>query len=255
MENNKEKEYYTIDLILVMKSIWKKMWLIILVGILTAAVGFSIASYVIPPTYASSATFYVNNSSVSLGDSGIKISASDITAAQNLVKTYGEILKSRTILEKVIEETGLPYTPEKLAKMIVAKPSNNTEIMKVTVTTLDPEESAKIANCIADILPGRIAEITKGGTMGVVDYAVPNLQKVAPNITQYTALGMLAGMLIVIISVVISAMTDDTIHDEEYVLQNYDCPILAKIPNLFSSGGKKYGGYYRKRSSGKKANN
>jgi hypothetical protein len=38
---------------------------------------------------------------------------------------------------------------------------------------------------------------------------------------------------------------DDTIHDEDYVLQNYDCPILAKVPNLLNSGSKHYGYYYQ----------
>ena len=44
------------------------------------------------------------------------------------------------------------------------------------------------------------------------------------------------------------AIMDDTIHDEDYILQNYDCPILAKVPNLLSSSGKNYKyrhyGYY-----------
>jgi hypothetical protein len=49
---------------------------------------------------------------------------------------------------------------------------------------------------------------------------------------------------VVVLAVV--AFMDNTIHDEEYILQTYDYPILAKIPNLLESGNKRYGYYYAK---------
>ena len=50
--------------------------------------------------------------------------------------------------------------------------------------------------------------------------------------------------------VVILALLDDTIHDEEYVLNTYDYPILAKIPDLTATGNKKYA-YYRQNNNSK----
>ena len=69
----------------------------------------------------------------------------------------------------------------------------------------------------------------------------------------FEALFSAVGVLIAVISLVIVAMRDDTIHDEDYVLQNYDYPILAKVPNLLNAGGKHYGYYYQdhSRSRGK----
>jgi capsular polysaccharide biosynthesis protein len=129
--------------------------------------------------------------------------------------------------------------------MIKAAPSNETEIMKVTVTTTDPYEAAKIANGIAEVLPVRVSEIIDGTSMEVVDSAIPNLSKVAPSITKYTALGLILGVLLAAAILAILAIMDDTIHDEDYILQNYDCPILAKVPNLLNSGTKHYGYYYQ----------
>ena len=80
--------------------------------------------------------------------------------------------------------------------------------------------------------------------MEVVDSAIPNTEKIAPSRTKYTIIGFVIGVLFAIVAVVVAAMMDDTIHDEEYVLQNYEYPILAKIPDLVNSGGKKYG-YYK----------
>ena len=246
MENRtREREFYTVDLLHIMKTLLQRAWIIILAGIIAAVAGFCVAKFVIQPTYSSSIMLYVNNSSFSLGDTSFSISTSQITAAQNLVKTYSEILKNRTTLERVIDKTGVSYTYKELNGKIKAEPANETEIMKITVTTTDPYESAKIANGIAEILPVRVSEVIDGASMEVVDSAVPELVKVAPSITLYTAMGLLLGVLISVSVVTVFAILDDTIHDEDYILQNYDWPILAKVPNLLNSGNKRYGYYYR----------
>ena len=244
------KDYYTIDLLHILKALWQKAWLIGISGLLAAVIGFCIAAFLIVPKYSSAIMLYVNNSSFSLGNTSFSISSSEITAAQSLVKTYGEILNNRTTLERVIEKAEVDYTYSELSKMIMAAPSNDTEIMKVTVTTEDPNEAAKIANCIAEVLPVRISEIIDGASMEVVDSAVPNNQKISPSITKYTAVGLVLGLLVAIIGVVIAAMLDNTIHDEEYVLKTYNYPILAKVPNLLDSGSKRYG-YYSQKTQGK----
>ena len=248
---NKTNDSYTIDLAHILKTLAQKAWMIALAGFLAAAIGFSLSAFVITPTYSSSIMLYVNNSSFSLGNTSFSISSSEITAAQDLVKTYGEILNNRTTLERVIDKTGVDYTYRELSEMIVAEPSNDTEIMKVTVTTTDPYEAAQIANCIAEVLPVRVSEIIDGASMEVVDSAIPELEKVAPSITLFTAIGLVLGVLIATIALMIVAVRDDTIHDEDYVLQNYDCPILAKVPNLLNVGGKHYGYYYQDRSRSK----
>lgn len=239
------KDYYTIDLLHIVKTLWNKAWVVALTGIVCAVIAFVTSAFLITPTYSSSIMLYVNNSSFSLGNTSFSISSSEISAAQSLVKTYGEILNNRTTLERIIDKTGVDYTYDELSKMIESAPSNDTEIMKVTVTTEDPYEAAKIANCIAEVLPVRISEIIDGASMEVIDSAVPNLEKVAPNITQFTAVGLLLGVLVAVIVLIVAAMLDGTIHDEEYVLRTYDYPILAKVPDLLNTRSADYSYYYQ----------
>lgn len=249
--DNKTKEYYTIDVMHILKVLRSRAWLIILCGLMAAVMGFSFAAFFITPTYSSSIMLYVNNSSFSLGNTNFSITASEINAAQSLVKTYREILNNRTTLERVIERTGVPYSYKQLSSMIEASSSNGTEIMKVTVTTTNPYESAKIANGIAEVLPVRVSEIIDGASMEVVDSAIPVFDKVAPNITKFTAVGLIGGVLLAAGVIIVFVLLDDTIHDEEYILQNYEYPILAKVPNLLNSGNKRYGYYYQDHSKPK----
>lgn len=237
------KEYYTIDLLHIFSSVWRRIWIVILAGIFTAILGFCYASFFITPVYSSSIMLYVNNSSVSIGSASFSISSSEITAAQSLVKTYIELLKNRTTLEAVIEKSGVDYTHEELNDMITASSVNDTEILRVVVTCDDPYEAAKIANCIAKVLPIRISEIIEGSSMEVVDSAVANLDKVSPKITKYTAISLIIGALTAFIILIIIAMLDDTIHDEDYILQNYKYPILAKVPDLMETSSRGYSYY------------
>lgn len=245
-ERNSQEES-TIDLLLIFKALWKKAWAIVLSGLIAAGIGFSLSSYAIDPQYSSSIMLYVNSSSVSLG----KLSISELNAAQSLVQTYTVILKSRTTLEKVIEKAELPYDYATLLGMISASSENNTEILKVTATCGDPYEAAKIVNVIAEVLPARISEIIQGSSMAVVDSGVPDLNKVSPSVTKYTAGGLLIGVMLAVLVIAVKVIMDDTIHDEEYILQNYSYPILAKVPNLLDSGAKQYG-YYKQKTQKKR---
>lgn len=242
-EKNRD-DAFVIDITHIVKSIWQRIWIVALAGIIAAAVAFGYSAFAITPTYSSSIMLYINNSSFNVGDMSFSISSSEISAAQSLVKTYTVILKNRTTLEEVAEKTGVSYSWKELYGMIEAAPVDDTEIMGVTVTCTDPYEAEKIANGIAVVLPNRVSEVIEGSSMEVVDAAVANTQKVAPSITRYTATGLVLGVFLSLMVLIIMALKDNTIHDEDYILNNCDYPILAKVPDLMNVGAKKYS-YYR----------
>lgn len=248
MENKKSNvQEYEVDILHILKAIWKKMWVIVLCAIVVAAIGFSYAAFFVTPMYSSSAMMYVNNKSISLGGTSVSISSSEIIAAQSLVKTYLVILNNRTTLEQVIEKTGVDCTVSQLSRMITAGAVNETEIFRVTVTCDDPYMAAKIVNGIAEVLPERVSDIIQGSSMKIVDRGVVNLRKVSPNVTSYTMIGFLLGAAIASLAVIIHTILDDTIHGEEYISQKYEYPILARIPDLSGGDSSKYK-YYKYKS-------
>lgn len=251
MEQSKynSKEYYVIDLAHIAKTIWHKVWVVVIVSILTAVIGFSYAKFGVTPTYASSIMLYVNNSSFDVGDIGFSISSSEITAAQSLVKTYSVLLKNRTTLERVVEETGVSYTWNDLYYMIEASPVDDTEVMGVTVLSDDPKEAEIIANGIAEVLPKRVSEIVEGSSMEVVDYAIAATSPIEPNVKHYAFTGFMIGLLLSVGALVVIALRDNTIHSEEYVTETYEYPILARVPDLLNIGTNKYGYYQQSKKN------
>ena len=241
-QNN--RDFYSVDLVQIIKSLWKKAWIIAIATVLSGILGFCVAAFGITPKYSSSVMLYVNNGSFSVGEI-LNVTNSELLGARSLVDTYIVMLDNRTTYNKVIEKAGVDYTFDELEDMVVAESVNGTEVMRITVTSTDPYEAADIANAIAVVLPMRISEIIAGSSMEVVDSGAVNLKKVAPSITGFTVVGMLVGAIICVLVLVVIDMRDDTIRGEEYILQNYDYPILAKIPDLGNTDSKSYGYYYQ----------
>lgn len=248
-KNDKKKDYYVIDIWHVIRAVWHRAWIVVLSAVIAAIVGFSISAFAITPMYSSSVMMYVNNSSFALGNTSFSISSSELVAAQSLLKTYTVILNNRTTLEAVIDKAGVDYSYKELLEMIDATSVNDTEVLRVTVTCEDPYAAANIANCIAEVLPVRISEVIEGSSMKIVDSGVVNLQKVSPSITKYTAIGFILGAVLSVMVLAIIAMMDGTIHDEEYIIEIYNYPILAKVPDLTGDKHTKgYYSYYKKRA-------
>lgn len=256
MENN--DDVIEIDLLQILELLYRKIWIIIISGLICGIALFGYSEFFITPTYQSSALFYVNNK-LSIGSTSLSLSSSDITASQSLVDTYIVILKTRNTLESVIDKGNYDMNYKEISKLISAASVNETEVFKVTVTDTDPERACSIANTIAEILPDKISEIVTGSSAKVVDYAVVEPIKVAPSVTKYTLIGTAVGVILACIVIVLKDMFDDTIKSDEFLLSNYsELPVLAGIPNLkkensyyyYNSYNSKYSKDYYKKGQG-----
>ena len=238
---NNGGEYVEIDLIQLLRALWRKAWAIVLAAVIFGGAAFAYGRYMITPLYESSVLLYVNNSSFSVGSTSFSISSGELSAAKTLVSTYIVILKTRSTLEDVIAESGVDYTYEQLRNMISTSSVDNTEIFSVKVTSSDPQEAELLANTIARVLPDRISDVVDGSSVRVVDYAVVPSHKASPNVTKITLIGIVIGAILSAAIIVIITLMDDQLHDEESLRQLYDLPVLAAIPDLMVSKSSGYG--------------
>ena len=250
IENNSMIE---IDIKRIWKAIWSRFWIVCLSAILCAIISLTGTVLFITPTYQSSAMFYVNNNSLSVGDASFSLTSSDITAAKSLVDTYIVILKSRACLNEVIDYTDSDLSYSELRSMISAAAVNSTEIFEIEVTSPDPEEAEVLANAIAYILPKRISSIVEGTSANIVDYAVKASSPSSPSYSKNTMLGIVVGLFFSVAIISIREIFDITIRNEEDVERCCQHPILASVPDMNIESSKS-GYYYGYGSSGKKRN-
>ena len=229
----------------------KRWWLILIATLVGGALlfGYAYATYV--PTYKSTAKMYVNNKANDSLGTQVGTSQGDIYAAQALVNTYCEMIKTRRTLEAVIEEAELNYTYEQLLSMLSCGSVNDTEVFFVSIVSRDPGEAKAIVNTILKVVPVQIEGIIEGSSVKTVDEAVEGKQLssgIATKALIGAALGLMASAVFFFIY---DAIINDTLQSDEWMTDAFkdEIPLLAVIPDVNYAGGKGYRKYkYYRRS-------
>lgn len=235
------KEEIEIDLQQLFGALLKKAWLIGLLSVICAVLVFLGTFFLVAPKYQSSVMFYVNNSSLSLGDASVNITSSDISASRGLVKSYIVILETRETLTEVIDYAGVDRTYGEIRSMIEADSVDSTEIFKVIVTSTDPKEAEKIATAIAAVLPDRIDSIVDGTSSKVVEAAVVATNPSSPSYTKNAMIGFVFGLLAVSAIIILKEMFNVSVRNEEDIARSTTLPLLATVPDMLSKSGSHYG--------------
>ena len=217
------------DLREMFKVLLKRAWIVVLCAVIVGAAVLVYTVNFVTPQYTANVTIYVNNNS---GRDNTYISSADLAVALRLVSTYVNIIQSNTVLDKVIEETGLMLTTNQVRKMISAEVVGETEMFSVTVTTPNPQMSADLANAIAAVAPGEIAEIIEGSSAKIIDYARVPTGRSSPSYVANTVLGALAGAILAIIVILVQNKMDLRIRSEEELVNICSVPVLGVIPDM-----------------------
>ncbi len=249
--DNNEKN---VDIQRLLGAVLNKAWLVALVAILCAVVTFASTLYFVTPKYSASSMFYVNNSNISIGNTSLNITPSDISASKDLVNSYIVILMTRETLRDVVDYADVDLSYAQVASMISAMPVNNTEVFRIVVTSADPELSMKVAHAIEEILPNRIKKIVEGTSAKVVDTAVLPSSPSSPNYVNNTIIGFLIGLLVSVAIIVLVEWFDTKIHSEEDITRICEHPILAAVPDMTATDKGAYYSYGYGNVRKKKAN-
>lgn len=220
-----------IDLKELFEFVKNKLGLLIIITVGICLLGCVYGLFLQKPMYKSYTT-------IILSGSDSQITQSELSLSKSLVDTYAEIVKSRRVLEQVIEELNLDTTYEKLSNKISVTSVNNTEIIKIIVTDTDPTEAKNIANVTANYFTKEVVDLYKVNNVNVLDEAnttnIPYNINVAKQIIIYLFIGFIigAGVLFIIF------YFDRTIKSAEQVEQKIKLPILGSVEE-FNKGGKK----------------
>ncbi len=217
-------------------------------GLITALIALLVTYFLITPIYQASVTVYVNNTKN--GQSLESITGTNLSAAQQLVNTYVNIIKSNTVLGVVIKEGELPYSQTEIRKMMTATQIDDTEMFSVTISHPDPRMATHIANTIAEVAPDRISGLVKGSSTEIIDYAMEPDRPYSPNYLENIIFGGTLGCIIMGIALTIQYLFDMRIKTEEDVSTYLGITVLGVIPT-YHSDKKKFGLYETSTKKGK----
>ena len=167
------------------------------------------------------------------------ITQNDINLNKNLVSTYREIVKSRRILNMVIDNLDLDLTYEELKEQVQVSSVNDTELIVISVYNKDNTLAKQIADEIAKTFKTEIVEIYNIENVSIIDKAlVSDAPSNVHKLKQYI-IGAGSGFLLCSLIIVIRFYMDDTVKTEEDIENKLKLPVLGTVPKYKTKKNKK----------------
>ena len=226
--DNQEKDLIQLDIMLLLRRIWEKKILIVLVTLLFTAVSLAVSIFVITPKYSSTTKVYVVNQTK---DEKRAITAQDVQLGSLLVKDYKEIILSNKVMEDSAEKSGLGLTAKELAKKVSVEAPKDTRIISITVQDKDPQVASDLANTVKEISADQIKEVTKIDDVTTLEEAKAATSPSSPIIPRNAILATVLGFILAVAGVVLFELLDDRVKRAEDIEETMGLVLLGVVPD------------------------
>ena len=202
------------------------LWLLIVAGLVIAAIAFSYSAFILTPMYTSTTKVYI----LSKQGNDDKMTYSDTQLANNITKDFKEMIKSRTVVERVIQELNLNESYSSLSGRISVSNATDTRVVGISVKDPDPKKAQMLANSIRDVSAEHIREVMDLEAVNVVDEANLPTTPSEPSRKKYTLIGFLIGVVVCAAVLILRFYLDDSIKSSEDIEKYLGLSTLASIP-------------------------
>lgn len=221
---------------------WNKRLHILVITVVTMIIGAIYSFYFVTPQYESYTKVVLVKDASGSENGDQVITSSDLGLAQKLIGTYSQLVKSKTILRKTINNLGINESESSLEKKISVKEITDTEMIKITVKDEDPVQAMRIANEVTDVFAATVSDIYKLNNVYVVDSAEQSLTPCNVNPLRDILIFMAIGIVISAVYTLVANMFDTTIKEAEDIESRAELITLVSIP-LVTDENKKGGAY------------
>ena len=222
--NNQEANTIEIDVLSLLRTIWRKKFLILLTAILTTGLAFAYSAFLATPQYDSTTRLYVVNQS---SDDGAGITNQDLQAGSFLVKDYKEIILSQDVLKNVTTTLGIT---DDIEEKITVEIPVDTRILSITVRDSDPNQAATIANTLRDEAAKKIIEVTKVSDVTTLEAALPAEKPSTPQTKRNLVLGFIVGAFLATALVLVLEVLDDRVKRPQDIEEGLGMTLLGVVP-------------------------
>ena len=227
----------TIDLKEYFYIIKKRAWIIALITVTAMIASGIISFFLLSPVYETKTTLIVNTEQ---SNETNLITGDQLNVTQKLALTYGEIIKSRTVIDEVIKSLKLDMSYGQVSGMVTVSPVKDTQIIAITVQDTNSQRAADIANTIPRVFTKEVKRITKANSVEVIDKAVVAENPIKPNKIMNIAIAGVLGVMIGLFIIFVLEYMDNKIKTPQDIEKYIELPILGVIPNenMSKKGGR-----------------
>lgn len=224
-----------ISLSSIISIILHRIWLVIIVAVLCAALAFGYCQFLATPVYSARTSILITNGGLITDSYDDSIQTNDLSASIYLVDTCVDILKSQGIYQDLSEAIGGKYSFQQLkGAFSISKRDDENLFIDITFKSTDPEEAKLIANTFTNLCPTYMSGKLPPVTVEVMDEAY-GTSMVYPNTFSSIVIFGFLGAAITCVLLVLIASLDQTIKSEEDFIESFNIPVLGSVPDFDNS--------------------
>lgn len=220
----------TIDLREYFFILKKKMWIILLSAVICGVISGLASFFVLAPVYEANTTLIVNKEMEN--ETTQMTTSDDLNFVQKLALTYGEIIKSRSVITSAINKLNLDMTYEELSKEVSVTNIENTQIIKISVKNKNPKVAATICNTIPEIFSTEVQRIVKASGTEVIDKAAVPEKPIKPNKIINILIATVLGGMVSVFVVFLRESLNTKIKEPKDIEDKLGLPVFGIIPKF-----------------------
>lgn len=229
-----------LDIREILSYFWEKIFYFFVIVLMVLVIGCVYSIFIQKPMYTSKTSIVLTGfSTVTNGES--TITQTDLNINSKLVSTYQEIVKSRRVLNQVIDELHLVDSVESLAKKISVYSVSDTEIIEIAVTSEKANEAYLVANAVSEIFSKEVKDLYNLSNVSVLDNAEMSTMPSNLNLVKEILIYLVVGIVLACAVLFLTFYFDTTIKGAQDIEKRYNLPILGTVPD-----------YNKKKKRGKK---
>ena len=205
----------------------KKRWKIIaLTTVLATVVSGIFSFFVISPTYEASTKIFIGKE----GAESEGYNSSDVSMYQNLIKTYSELIKTKDLVNKAINNSQYDLSVNNVLNGITVNTLTGTQILQISYQSKSPSIAKNILESITNEFITKAEELVPNGNVKILESVELPKNPVAPNKTMNIAIAFILGMMVGFGIVFLLEYLDNTYKNKEQLEKDLDIPVLGVIP-------------------------
>lgn len=267
-QNNEE---VTIDLHRLFILIRKHIISILIWMIGLGLIAYGVSEYVLVPKYTASTQLLVNRKSTDANqayanqqaDINAVTTYKDIITSNVILKGASKYLANpvtlvkkatpakkavyrtnddgtRTLVKKAVKAKPAVYKREsksysvsasELASAVSVTTTTSSQVLTLSATAETPAKAQAIANAVAKEFKEQIPKIMDVNNVTIVAEA-PKGTKSFPKVSMFTAIGVLAGLVISLLIIIIKDLSDTTVRDDSFMTNELGLTNLGEIAHI-----------------------
>lgn len=201
----------------------KILWILIAIVVIVI-LGNVFTIFTRTPMYQSNTTI------VLVGESKDGYNQTESQLNQNLIGTYSQIIKSRKVLNQVIENLKLKMSTQELAQTITTSSVEDTEIIQITVKNAKAKDAQRITDEVATVFAKEIKDIYNLENVEIIDKAELAKDPYNVNYIKDNVIYLVIGMVLSFGVVFVMYYFDTSIKSSEVVEEKLGLTVIGIVP-------------------------